>query len=136
MSLYRAVVLRWIDGDTLDAEVDLRHGLKRHVRVRMAGVAAPETRGPQRALGIATKQWVELQVPAGSPIALEDYGELEEDAFGRWLCRVAAWPAHPDVPVDVGATMIREGYAVPYEDRKTIDWAAITAWPMRGRKTP
>lgn len=129
MSVYRAEVMRWIDGDTVDVIVDLRHGLSRHVRVRLAGVAAPEIRGPQRPLGLVTLEWVRRTVMMGSPIALEDFGSAEEDAFGRWLCKIHHYPVHPDRPVDLGAEMIRRGYAIPYEDRKTFDWAGADEWP-------
>lgn len=138
MSLYRATLLRWVDGDTFDARVWIRRPPVdlRQVRVRITGVAAPETKGPQRPLGLVTHVWIMGLIPVGSPLALEDYGapddEAKDDTFGRWLCRVAAWPVHPDRPLDLGAELLRRGYAVPYEDRKTFDWqgALSRPWPM------
>lgn len=132
MGLYRGKVLRWVDGDTLDAQVDLRHGLTRHVRIRLAGIAAPETRGQQRPFGIVTKHIVEMRFPDGIDIGLEDYGDADEDAFGRWLCRVGT----VTTGIDIGEWLIENGFAIPYDLRRMFDWDAVTDWPLPPGERP
>jgi len=55
---YRATVLRVVDGDTVDLDIDL--GLDVHVRerCRLFGINAPEMRGESREAGEAAKEWL------------------------------------------------------------------------------
>ena len=40
---YRAKVLRWVDGDTVDVEIDLGLKIRVEQRIRLAGINTPET---------------------------------------------------------------------------------------------
>lgn len=127
MSIYRATLVRVIDGDTIDVRVDLRHGLLRDVRVRIAGVAAPEVRGVESEWGIRAETELMYHLAAHNPegkLTLIDWGDADEDAFGRWLCTVKVGD------LDVGAELIRQGYAVPYERRHEIDWSEVEVYPL------
>jgi endonuclease YncB( thermonuclease family) len=125
VSIYRAIVHRWIDGDTLDCRVNRRHGLWEDIRVRVAGVSAPETRGPGRdPWGLGCLARARTFAPEGSEIELVDWGEDEEDAFGRWLCGVSFYGE------DLATSLIQGGWAVPYEDRRNHDWLTVSAYPM------
>lgn len=59
---YDCVVVRVVDGDTLDVTVDLGFGISTKQRVRLKGVDAPETFRPscesEREHGKAAKQFV------------------------------------------------------------------------------
>jgi endonuclease YncB( thermonuclease family) len=121
MSVYEAKVIRWIDGDTVDLHVNRRHNLFENVRVRLAGVSAPETRGPERLYGLRCLGFVGGLVPEGSTVTLVDWGDSEEDAFGRWLCSLKIADDR-----DVGAIMIQQGYAIPYEERHGFDWTRLS----------
>jgi len=55
---YKAEVTRVIDGDTVEAVVDLGFGVSRKDKFRLAGINAPEMRGPEREAGKAAKQWL------------------------------------------------------------------------------
>ena len=128
MSLYRAELLRVLDGDTIDVSVDLRHGLIRSpVRVRVAGIAAPEIRGAQRPLGLKSKDYAINRLGC-HPIAIVDYGGVDdEDAFGRWLCAVRFGETFQH---DLAAEMLRSGYAILYADRRGYNWPAPEQWPL------
>ena len=55
---YNAKVLRVIDGDTIEAVVDLGFGVSRKDKFRLAGINAPEMRGEEREAGKAAKEWL------------------------------------------------------------------------------
>lgn len=60
--VYRATVLRVIDGDTVEARIVLGLGLELTDHVRLAGVSAPEIRGPEREQGRAAAAWLRERV--------------------------------------------------------------------------
>ena len=59
---YNAVVLRVIDGDTIEARIDLGMDTTRTTKIRLSDVDTPEVRGETRPAGIAatefTRSWV------------------------------------------------------------------------------
>lgn len=59
MYTYKARLIRVIDGDTVDAEIDLGFGVYMKQRVRLYGVNTPASRAKnsdERELGLASKQ--------------------------------------------------------------------------------
>ncbi len=50
---YRARITRVIDGDTVEAEIDLGFHVSLTVTLRLAGINAPETKGTERPRGLA-----------------------------------------------------------------------------------
>lgn len=69
---HRARLVRVVDGDTLDLEVDVAFAqpttrLALQVRVRLRGVNAPETRGPEKEHGRAVKDDIEFLLSGPSP---------------------------------------------------------------------
>ena len=84
--VYNAKLDRVVDGDTVDAMIDL--GLDTWVfkRIRLLGIDAPETRTRdlvEKEAGFKTKARVEaLLGPAGSPFVLRSEGL---DKYGRSL---------------------------------------------------
>lgn len=101
-----AVVERVIDGDTFDATVDGRPG----VRVRLLNVDTPETKDPERpveCLGPQASARLAELLPAGSQVTLE--GDVEPtDSYGRTLAGVTNAGG-----VLVNAEVAREGLGVP-----------------------
>lgn len=92
MWTYRARVIRVIDGDTLDLEVDLGFRVYHQVRVRLADVDAPEPRGDERERGLEAKafveEWAEL-LRHGSEWPLR-IATAKVGKYGRWLASVQA----------------------------------------------
>lgn len=82
---FAGVVVRWVDGDTFVADLDLGLGVFRReakgapCRVRLLGVDAPELRTAE---GPAAKALVESTVPVGSAVWIESHAL---DSFGRVL---------------------------------------------------
>lgn len=113
--LYRAVVVRVVDGDTIDVDIDLGFyvWIKKQ-RIRLFGIDAPEITGESRQEGLAATDHLKSLIE-GESIILRTVkgadGRDRDDSFGRWLGTVY----HGNI--DVNAEMIRSGHAEPYEDR-------------------
>ena len=94
---YEAVVLRIVDGDTFDLDVDLGLKIHRHERVRLATINVFETWGVKRsseeyAKGKAATELVESLMPVGSTVKIKTYkaksGDERKGARGRYLADV------------------------------------------------
>lgn len=57
---YRARILRVIDGDTVEAEIDLGFQVSLTATLRLAGIDTPEVRGPEQIEGRAATAYLEL----------------------------------------------------------------------------
>jgi micrococcal nuclease len=90
---YRCKILRVVDGDTVDIDIDLGFGIWMHrERVRMMGIDTPESRTRdlvEKAFGLASKQFVKDNLPIGSMHVLkteiDKKGEDAKGKFGRVL---------------------------------------------------
>jgi micrococcal nuclease len=81
---YRAVVRRWVDGDTVHVDIDL--GLRKWAHdepLRLLGVNAPD-RKPLKAKATA---WMVDAAPPGTAVVVRTYLD-EEDRYGRLLAEV------------------------------------------------
>ena len=85
---YRARVVRVIDGDTLDVDIDL--GLKawlRDVRIRLAGIDTPELHGPDSEKAKEARDFLDHEVGGGN-VTLRTRKPDPADKYGRWLAEV------------------------------------------------
>lgn len=99
---YAARVVRWVDGDTVEADVDLGFTVWVRVRFRLYGIDTPE-RG-QPGYDEATMHCIEL-APAGSMVEVSSLGK---DKYGRWLSHVI------NGEVSVGHDLLAHGLAREY----------------------
>ena len=113
---YKSKILRIVDGDTVDVDIDLGFGIWMHKeRVRIMGIDTPESRTRdkiEKRFGLASKARLKELMPIGSMQTLhtqiDKSGEDKKGKFGRIL---------GDFMVDtkfVTDIMINEGYAVKY----------------------
>ena len=83
---YNATVTRVVDGDTIDAMVDLGFGTWKKVRIRMHGINAPESRTrdlEEKKRGLAAKaRLIELLENMDNKFVLVSHGVGK---FGRCL---------------------------------------------------
>ena len=85
---YRCKILRIVDGDTVDVDIDLGFGIWMHKeRVRIAGIDTPESRTKdlvEKQFGLASKQFVKDLMPIGSQQIIKTQKD-KTGKFGRIL---------------------------------------------------
>lgn len=87
---YKCRIVKVVDGDTVDVDIDLGFGVWLHdERIRLAGIDAPESRTRdlvEKQFGLLAKAYVEAQLPVGSTqkLVTSRYDETK-GKFGRVL---------------------------------------------------
>ena len=117
MYTYKISPLKVVDGDSIDAEIDLGFDIKVKKRIRFMGINAPESRTKdleEKARGLAAKDRLKNLLEGANEIQLKSHGVGK---YGRCLGEL-----HIDV-VDgqecltlenVNQLLIKEGHAVEY----------------------
>lgn len=85
--LYNATITNVVDGDTVDAVVDLGFTVSTKIRFRLYGVDTPETNSSDavvRAAGMAAKRFVADKL-LDKQVTLRSY---KTDKYGRWLAEI------------------------------------------------
>lgn len=126
-----ARVLRVIDGDTFDAEIELGFHSRTTQRFRLRDYNAPELRGDEHRFGVVARTQLELMI-AGRNVELETW---RTDSFGRWLADVVVRGPEGD-PIDVVRALVADGYGVPWDGRppRPFPWLAPDAtYPLGAR---
>ena len=116
---YKVEVVRVVDGDTVDVDIDLGFGVWMHKeRVRMMGIDTPESRTRdkvEKAFGLASKERLKQLLPIGSISVLKTEidrsGEDSRGKFGRVLGDFIIDPSTSKRATDI---LIEEGHAVAY----------------------
>lgn len=110
----RARVVRVIDADTLEVNIDLGHGLwlnhtkKVPVSIRLTKIDAWEVRGKEKKRGLLAKQRVmELLQQHGNDVIVHT---VARDNFGRWLADV--WVGDG---INLSDLLLEEGHAELYK---------------------
>ena len=121
MYTYKIKLDRVIDGDTIDAYIDLGFDISVKKRIRFKGINTPESRTrdlEEKARGLAAKDRLKNILEGANTIQLNSYGVGK---YGRCLGEL-----HVDV-VDVkecltlenvNELLIKEGHAVEYDGGK------------------
>lgn len=111
--VFRARVLRVVDGDTCDLEIDVGLHGRRVERMRLLGVNAPEVHGPTRPAGLAATQyalsWLDSAATSPDPWPLI-VQTSRSDVFGRFLSTV--WRCLDGRCLN--ADLLAAGHAVPF----------------------
>ncbi len=86
---YQAEVVANYDGDTITLLVDCGLGTYRRERFRLNRINTPELRGPERAKGLAARDYLQAMVPVGSKIQIQTIKDRQnrdkQEKFGRYL---------------------------------------------------
>jgi micrococcal nuclease len=110
MYRYNAKLDRVVDGDTIDALVDLGFDIWKKVRIRMVGMNAPESRTKdleEKKLGLAAKSRLNELLESNDFIfTLQSHGVGK---FGRCLGEIFI-----EENISINQTLINEGYATEY----------------------
>jgi micrococcal nuclease len=123
---YGVKVLKIVDGDTVDVDIDLGFGITlRDERVRIMGIDTPESRTSdkvEKVFGLASKDRLkELLGKEAILVTYEDKnGEDMKGKFGRILGDfvVEEWEGEEKLVTEV---LIEEGHAVKYHGQNKAD---------------
>jgi len=125
MYTYNAKLDRVVDGDTIDALVDLGFNTWKKVRIRMMGIDAPESRTrdlEEKKLGLAAKDRLKTILELNDNKCILKVSGLGK--FGRALANVYVGTLSP-TPNDSSMTLINvnqqlivEGHAKEYHGGK------------------
>ena len=124
---YRAHIIKIVDGDTVDVDIDLGFGIVlSNERVRISGIDTPESRTrdkQEKKFGLAAK--ARLKSLLGKTCTLKTQinksGEDMKGKFGRILGDFDVYDAATDSWRPVTAVMIDEGHAVAYHGQAKAD---------------
>ena len=118
---YKISPLRVVDGDTIDAEIDLGFDVKIKKRIRFMGINAPESRTKdleEKARGLAAKDRVKALLDGCENIMLNSHGVGK---FGRCLGEIMLDKVDGQdklTLVSLNELLINEGHAVEYHGGK------------------
>ena len=106
----KAMIHRVVDGDTIDVIIDLGFDLTAKLRVRLAGINAPEIHGESAPLGKAAMLWLtELLVKNEGRTWIKTVKDKKEK-YGRYLAHLFVDGSEQSV----NDQMIVAGHAVPF----------------------
>ena len=118
---YRCKLLRVVDGDTIDVNLDLGFNVWHKARVRMLGIDTPESRTrnlEEKALGLASKARLKALLK-GNQVEIEC--SKEKGKFGRVLGIVWATDKEGN-RTNCNNQLIEEGHARTYFGGKKVAW--------------
>ena len=114
---YSCTIVRVVDGDTVDVDIDLGFGMwMKKQRIRFYGIDTPESRTrdlEEKKYGLAAKAFVEAHLPVGSIRTLTTVKD-ERGKFGRILGKFKAYDDYTDAWVNLNQLMIIKHYGVEY----------------------
>ena len=114
-------VYKVVDGDTIDASIDLGFDISLTKRIRLAGVDTPESRttdANEKKLGLEVKEWLKKKLEGQDDIIVKTELPDSTEKYGRILGHL--FIGDKDVSAvnkkkSVNQMMIDEGYAWEYD---------------------
>jgi len=119
MFQYRVKISRVVDGDTVDANIDLGFNIIHKARIRMLGIDTPESRTrnkKEKALGLASKARLKELIRAADKVTIRTSKD-GKGKFGRVLATLEGTYSgigglkHSR---NINQAMVSEGHARPY----------------------
>jgi micrococcal nuclease len=107
-------VLKVVDGDTIDVDIDLGFSVSFAQRVRLAGIDTPESRTKdlkEKALGLESKEFASKQIKAATTITIKTEKPDSSEKYGRIL----GWVYLDNASKSLNELMIDSGYAWTYD---------------------
>jgi micrococcal nuclease len=124
---YRATVIKVVDGDTVDVDIDLGFGIVlSDERVRIMGIDTPESRTrdkEEKKFGLAAKARVKqlLGKTCVLKTQINKNGEDMKGKFGRILGDFSVYDGATDRWRMLTEILVSEGHAVPYHGQNKED---------------
>ncbi len=118
-------VLRVVDGDTIDVDIDLGFDISFTSRVRLAGIDTPESRTTdkkEKVLGLEVKQRLKDILSKSSSVVIRTEKPDSTEKYGRIL----GWLFIDGAEKSINEGLIADGYAWGYMgDTKIKDFALL-----------
>ena len=106
-------VLKIVDGDTIDVDLDLGFDISFTQRVRLAGIDTPESRTTdkyEKTLGLEVKDKLKKAIDAATTVVIRTEKPDSTEKYGLIL----GWIFLDGNPVSINQTLIDEGFAWSY----------------------
>jgi micrococcal nuclease len=120
-------VLKVVDGDTIDVDIDLGFNVSYTQRVRLAGIDTPESRTKdlkEKALGLEVKDYLSAKLKDAKVVVIKTELPDSSEKYGRIL----GWLYVDEASISLNELMIKEGYAWTYDGgTKQKDFDALLA---------
>ena len=107
-------VLKVVDGDTIDASIDLGFDISLEKRIRLAGIDTPESRTTnlkEKALGLESKEWLKKILDGAKDILIKTELPDSTEKYGRIIGHLFI----NGQETSLNNQMIAEGYALAYD---------------------
>ena len=107
-------ILKVVDGDTIDASIDLGFDISLEKRIRLAGVDTPESRtadANEKKYGLQSKEWLKHKVENAEHILIKTELPDSTEKYGRIIGHLFV----NDQESSLNDQMIVEGYAWTYD---------------------
>ena len=116
---------RVVDGDTIDADIDLGFDISLTKRIRLAGIDTPESRTKdlaEKELGLDAKNWLKHRLEEAKDIIIRTQLPDSTEKYGRIIGQLYI----NGEDVSLNQQMITEGYAREYfGETKNKDWEPL-----------
>ena len=107
-------ITKVVDGDTIDADIDLGFDISLTKRIRLAGVDTPESRtadANEKKYGLQSKEWLKHKVENAEHILIKTELPDSTEKYGRIIGHLFV----NDQETSLNDQMIVEGYAWTYD---------------------
>jgi micrococcal nuclease len=107
-------ITKVVDGDTIDADIDLGFDISLTKRIRLAGIDTPESRTKdvyEKNLGLESKDWIKNRLEFAKDILIKTELPDSTEKYGRIIGHLYV----NGEDVSINNQMINEGYAWEYD---------------------
>lgn len=118
-------VLKVVDGDTIDVDIDLGFDISFTSRVRLAGIDTPESRTSdksEKVLGLEVKDRLKYLISTANTVVIRTEKMNSSEKYGRIL----GWLFLDGAEKSVNEALVADGYAWDYMgDTKVKDFELL-----------
>jgi micrococcal nuclease len=107
-------ILKVVDGDTIDASIDLGFDISLEKRIRLAAVDTPESRTTdlkEKAMGLESKEWLKKKLEGAKDIIIKTELPDSTEKYGRIIGHLFI----NGQEISLNNQMINDGYALAYD---------------------
>ena len=113
--IYRIrTISKVVDGDTIDADIDLGFDISLTKRIRLAGIDTPESRTTnvkEKSMGLESKEWLKKTLEGAKDILIKTELPDSTEKYGRIIGHLFI----NGQETSLNNQMITDGYALAYD---------------------